>query len=543
MEPRRTSPDNMVGALEDYNLYASDPALRRLVRASAPEADEELAAQGEALGAARTLRLAADANRHAPELRSHAPTGERIDQVDFHPAWHELMALARRHGLANRPFADPRPTAWIVYAASLYLHSQVEAGTMCPTSMTQAAIEVLAREPSLFAMLRERLCSTEHDPRDLPLEAKRSITIGMGMTERQGGSDVRTNRTRAVPQDGGPAWCLRGHKWFFSAPMCDAHLVLAQAAEGPTCFFVPRWRPDGMRNAVHIQRLKDKVGNRSNASAEVEFDEAWALRVGAPGRGIPTLLEMASASRLNCALASAGFLRQAFAQALHYARHRLAFGRALIDQPLMTRVLADLGLEAEAAMRLAMTLAGCFGPGADALAPAMRRILVPVAKFWICKRAVEATGEAMEVFGGNGYVEEAPMGRLFREAPVNSIWEGSGNVMCLDLLRAIGRAPEDALRLLDRYAQVARADARLAAAVEALRAAMRLPAEDQEPDARRIASGWARVAQGCAMIEQATPAAAEAFLASRFDPDWGPVMGIAVGGGDARRLIGTMWEG
>ena len=541
MEPRRAPPDNMVRALEDCNVYTSDPALRRLVRATAPEADAELAAQGEVLGAARTRQLAADANRHPPELRTHAPTGERVDQVVFHPAWHELMALARRHGLANRPCADPRPTAWTTYAASLYLHAQIEAGTLCPTSMTQAAIGVLAQEPALFPGLRERLFSLEHDPRDLPLEAKRSITIGMGMTERQGGSDVRSNRTRAVPAEG-PAWCLRGHKWFFSAPMCDAHLVLAQAAEGPTCFFVPRWRPDGERNAVRIQRLKDKVGNRSNASAEVEFDEAWALRLGASGRGIRTILEMATLSRVNCALASAGLLREAFAQALHYARHRHAFGRALVDQPLMTRVLADLGLEAEAALRLAMQLAGGFGSGPDPLARAMRRILVPVAKFWICKRAVEATGEAMEVFGGNGYVEEQPMGRLFREAPVNSIWEGSGNVMCLDLLRAIRGAPEDALRLLDRYAQVAAgADARLAAAVESLRAALRRPVEEQEPDARRIACGWARVAQACAMIEQATPAAAEAFVASRFDPDWGAVLGLSAGGADARRLVEDMW--
>jgi putative acyl-CoA dehydrogenase len=543
MEPRRPPPDNMVAALEDVNLYASDPALRRRVAAVAPDADAELAAQGAVLGSARTLQLADDANRHPPEQRTHARTGERIDRVDFHPAWHELMGLARRHGLANRPYADPRPSAWTVYAASLYLHSQVEAGTMCPTSMTQASIGVLAREPALFDTLRPRLLSTEHDPRDLPLEAKAAVAIGMGMTERQGGSDVRSNRTRAQPAGGGGgSWRLRGHKWFFSAPMCDAHLVLAQTDAGPTCFFVPRWRPDGARNAVHIQRLKDKVGNRSNASAEVEFDDAWGLRVGAAGRGIPTILERASGSRLNCALASAGFLRQAFAQALHYARHRVAFGRTLIEQPLMARLLADLGLEAEAAMRLVLTLAGCFGPSADPLAPAMRRILVPVAKFWICKRAVEATAEAMEVFGGNGYVEEAPMGRLFREAPVNSIWEGSGNVICLDLLRAIARTPDDALRLLDRYAAIARAEPRLAEAVEALRTAVRRPPEEQEPEARRIAVGWAKLAQACTMLEQAEPAAAEAFVASRFDPGWGAVLGISCGTAEARRLLDGMWR-
>jgi len=531
---------NQVPELKDYNLYTSDPGIRRAVeRAGAAWNEAELERQGAVLGAEATIRHAEDANRHHPELHTHSRVGERIDQVRFHPGWHEMMTIARRSGLANLPFADTRPSAWASYAASLYMHCQIESGSLCPTNMTQACIPVLRKEPDLFAQLGGKLLTQAYDPRDIPIGQKPSINVGMGMTEKQGGSDVRANTTRAVPGRGegrGAEYLITGHKWFFSSPMSDAHLVLANTEAGSSCFFVPRWRPDGSKNPIEIQRLKDKVGNRSNSSSEVEFREAWGIMVGDEGRGIPTILEMATYSRLNCALSSAGFLRQALVQSLHYARHRSAFGK-----PLMVRLLADMALEAEAAMLLAMDLATTFEATGDPARLAWRRILTPASKFWICKRAVEMTGEAMEVFGGNGYVEDGPMGRLFREAPVNSIWEGSGNVMCLDVLRAIGRNPDDYLRVLDQMSAVGAGEPRIQASVAALRAALRLPEDEQQAEARRTTARLVLTAQACLMLQHADAATAGAFLASRFDPEWGAVMGISAGGGDAARILERAW--
>ncbi|MGN6702028.1 MAG: acyl-CoA dehydrogenase family protein [Burkholderiaceae bacterium] len=544
---------NQTPALENDNLYASDPALQRAVRrGGAGWRESELMRQGGLLGAAETRRLAEDANRFPPMLHTHSRTGERIDEVRFHPAWHAMMALAREAGIANLPFTDARPSSssscWTAMAAAQYLHGQVEAGSLCPTVMTQAAIPVLQKEPALFARLAPKLLSMRHDPRDAPIEDKESIAIGMGMTEKQGGSDVRTNATRAEPLSApgrGEAYAIVGHKWFFSAPMCDAHLVLARTDDGLegelSCFFLPRWQPDGTRNAVRIQRLKDKVGNRSNASAEVEFQDAWALMVGEPGRGIPTILEMAAISRLNCAIASAGLMRQALVQALHHARYRVAFGRPLIEQPLMARVLADLALESEAAMLLAMELAAGMG-NADPLAAALRRIVTPAAKFWLCRRAVDVTAEAMEVLGGNGYVEENPMGRLFREAPVNAIWEGSGNVICLDVLRAIGRHPDDWTHLLDRMAETAAGEGRLLAAIGWLRDAAQRSGDAAQAEARRVAQKLALAVQSCLMLEHADSETAAAFIASRFHPDWGPAFGMSAGGADCRRLLRATWQ-
>jgi len=536
---------NQVPELKDYDLYASDPGLRRAVeRAGADWSEAELARQGALLGAEDTIRHAEDANRHHPELHTHSRAGERIDQVRFHPGWHAIMAIARASGLANLPFADTRPSAWTAYAASLYMHSQIESGSLCPTNMTQACIPVLRKEPALFAQLGDKLLARGYDPRDIPLGDKPSINVGMGMTEKQGGSDVRTNTTRALPARGegrGAEYLITGHKWFFSSPMSDAHLVLANTEAGSSCFFVPRWRPDGSKNPVEIQRLKDKVGNRSNSSSEVEFRDAWGIMVGEEGRGIPTILEMATYSRLNCALSSAGFMRQAFVQALHYARHRSAFGRPLARQPLMVRLLADMALEAEAAMLLAMDLATAFEATDDPARLAWRRILTPASKFWVCKRAVELTGEAMEVFGGNGYVEDGPMGRLFRDAPVNSIWEGSGNVMCLDVLRAIGRNPDDYLRVLEQMSAVGAGEPRIEASVAALREALRLPAEEQQAEARRTTTRLVLTAQACLMLRHADAASAQAFLASRFDPEWGAVMGISAGAADAARIVAAAW--
>ncbi|MDM0076648.1 acyl-CoA dehydrogenase family protein [Variovorax sp. J2P1-59] len=539
-------PHNQVPELKDYNVYTSDPVLRRAVeRGGAGWRDAELVRQGAEYGAEATLRAAEDANRHEPELHTHSRTGERIDLVKFHPAWHTMMSIARRNGIANLPFFDERPSAWTAYGASLYMHSQIESGSTCPTTMTKACIPVLRHNAALFGAVEAKLAATEHDERDLPLEQKRSIAVGMGMTERQGGSDVRTNTTRAVPFGQGPwgsEFLITGHKWFFSAPMCDGHLVLAKTDErGSTCFFVPRWRPDGSKNPIHIQRLKDKVGNRSNSSSEVEFKEAWGVLVGEEGRGIPTIIEMATFTRLDCALSSAGFIRQALAQALHYTRNRHAFGKALVDQPVMTELLGDMALESEAATLLAMDLASHFG-STDALDVAWRRLMTPAAKFWNCKRAVALTGEAMEVFGGNGYVEDGPMGRLFREAPVNSIWEGSGNVMSLDVLRAVSRNPDDAHLVLDHLQDVASQDARVLAQVHALRDAIQLPPAELERQARRFTQRLVLTAQACLMLRHASPEASAAFIGSRFDPDWGPVAGISAGTSDPAALLRAAWS-
>jgi putative acyl-CoA dehydrogenase len=539
-------PDNQVPELKDYNLYASDPVLRRAVaRGGAGWCDEELLRQGAEYGAEATLRAAEDANRHEPELHTHSRTGERIDSVSFHPAWHTMMSIARRNGIANLPFFDARPSAWTAYGASLHMHSQIESGSTCPTTMTKACIPVLRLNSALFEAAAPKLGALVHDPRDLPFMQKDSMTVGMGMTEKQGGSDVRSNSSRAVPAGSGPwgqEFLITGHKWFMSAPMCDGHLVLAKTEErGSSCFFMPRWRPDGSKNPIHIQRLKDKVGNRSNSSSEVEFKEAWGVLVGEEGRGIPTIIEMATYTRLDCALSSAGFMRQALAQALHYTRNRHAFGRALVEQPVMTELLADMALESEAATLLAMDLASRFG-SAEPLAAAWRRLVTPAAKFWNCKRAVALTGEAMEVFGGNGYVEDGPMGRLFREAPVNSIWEGSGNVMSLDVLRALARNPQDAELVLDHLQQVASQDARLRHQVAALRDATRLPPPELERQARRFTQRLVLAAQACLMLEHASTEASTAFIASRFDPDWGPVTGITAGSTDPAALLRAAWH-
>ena len=538
---------NQAPELKDYNVYTSDPVLRRAVaRAGAAWHDAELVRQGAEYGVEATLRAAEDANHFEPTLHTHSRTRERIDQVHFHPAWHHMMAMARRNGIANLPFFDERPSAWSAHAASHYMHCQIESGSTCPTTMTKACIPLLRLNPALYGVVAPLLASREHDARDLPLAQKTSMAVGMGMTEKQGGSDVRTNTTRAVPHGQGawgPEFLLTGHKWFFSAPMCDGHLVLARTDErGVTCFFVPRWRPDGSKNAIHIQRLKDKVGNRSNSSSEVEFTDAWGVLIGDEGRGISTIIEMATFTRLDCALSSAGFIRQAFTQALHYSRNRHAFGKALADQPLMTELLADMALESEAATLLAMDLATHFG-STTALDTAWRRVMTPVAKFWNCKRAVGLTGEAMEVFGGNGYVETGPMGRLFREAPVNSIWEGSGNVMCLDVLRAVSRNPVDAHLVLDHLQGVATQDAVVMAQLQKLRDAIQQPPETLEREARRFTQRLALVTQACLMLQHASAEASAAFIGSRFDPDWGPVMGITAGTADPAALLRAAWAG
>ena len=526
---------NQFGELADYDLLATDPALREaLARADAGWAAPMLGDYAARMGDATTYAHAADANRHTPELQAFDSRGRRLDAVQFHPGWHALMAMYRQAGLISLPFDSDQPGRWSAWAAGFYLHGQVEQGTLCPATMTTAAIPLLQREPALWAQLQGKLLSQEYDERDLPVAQKRSMWVGMGMTEKQGGSDVRANTTRAVPVGAGGRggeYLLTGHKWFFSAPMCDAHLVVAQTpSAGPACFYVPRWRPDGSKNALHIQRLKDKLGNRSNSSSEVEFDGAWGILMGEEGRGIPTIIEMATLTRLNCVIGSAAIIRQALVQAIAYTRQREAFGRVLIEQPLMQTVLADMALESEAALAIAMRLALAYEREASGQSTpverAYKRILTPAAKFWVCKRAVELTGEAMEVFGGNGYVEEGVMARLFREAPVNSIWEGSGNVMCLDVLRALAREPEAAAALLADLAPAAQGEPRLATALVTLGRDLATPGALNEAGARAVAQRLVLLVQACLLQQQAPAFVADAFFATRFaEPHWGRVVG------------------
>lgn len=524
---------NQVPDLAGYNLFDTDPGLRlALDRLGASWHADALSTYGSRLGDAEVQGWAADANRLTPELHTHSRTGERIDQIQFHPAWHHLLALLRSQQLQALPFAQPRAGAWAARTAGYFLQAQVESGSLCPTTMTFASIPVMSKEPALFRDLEPRLYATGHDARDLPWRDKTAVMIGMGMTEKQGGSDVRANTTVAVPMRGegrGAEYALTGHKWFFSAPMCDAHLVVARmgAEDGPlSCFFVPRFRDDGSKNPILIQRLKDKLGNRSNSSSEVEFRGATGILIGEEGRGIPTIIEMATNTRLDCVIGSAALLRAGLVQALHHARHRMAFGRLLADQPLMRNVLADLALESEAATQMMMALARAFEHADDDPgAAAWKRVMTPAAKFWICKRALEATGEAMEVWGGNGYVEEGPMARLYREAPVNSIWEGSGNIMCLDVLRALQRNPDDGVRILQDLATLSNGHAAVRAELASLQAMLRGPADTLEASARRFAQGLVLTAQAALMIAHGHSESAEQFVASRLGRQHGRVFG------------------
>jgi putative acyl-CoA dehydrogenase len=550
---------NVVSELKDYNLYDTDVVLQEAVRREgAGWREAALHAHGQALGREATLRDADLANRHPPELQAFDRVGRRTDFIEFHEAWHRLMAMYREQGLISLCYADTREGRWAAQAAGMYLHGQIEAGSQCPATMTTACIPVLQQEGALFERIGPKLLSNAYDASDRPWSEKASVYIGMGMTEKQGGSDVRTNSSRAVPHGApgrGQTYAIVGHKWFFSAPMCDAHLVLARAmdsggaaADDPgqlSCFFVPRWRADGRKNAVHVQRLKDKLGNRSNSSSEVEFHDAEGILVGPVGKGIRTIIEMATVTRLHCVIGSAGQIRQALVQALHYARERTAFGKRLAEQPLMRSVLADMALESEAAAWLMMRLNTAFervaGAAADPLERAWQRIVTPAAKFWVCKRGIELVAEAMEVFGGNGYVDTGPMARLYRDIPVNSIWEGSGNVMCLDVLRAIGHDPQGAQLLLEDLQRRSGGDARIAPQLQALAADLRLPPEAQEAHARRFTARLAQVVQAVLMLQFAPPAVADAFIATRLDAQWGRVFGMLPAGVDVAAVLRRAW--
>ncbi|MFZ6755856.1 isovaleryl-CoA dehydrogenase [Undibacterium sp. Ji50W] len=518
---------NQVPDLQDYNIFSSDAVL--MTSSSHYHADwhqSALREAGQELGSREVLELGALANTHLPELHTHDRHGKRIDRVDFHPSWHQLLGLLRKQGLHASPWRTPRPGAHVARAAGYFMQAQVESGSLCPTTMTFASIPVLQNEARLFASLKDKLYSNEHDARDLPIADKTSMLIGMGMTEKQGGSDVRTNTTTAIATGAGGRgadYVITGHKWFFSAPMCDAHLVLATTEAGLSCFFVPRWRPDGSKNAVIVQRLKDKLGNKSNSSSEVEFQDAYGILVGNEGRGIPTIIEMANLTRLDCVIGSAALMRQALVQAIHHARHRHAFGKKLLEQALMRNVLADMVMESEAATRLMLHLAATLDNADDPLQRAWRRIVTPAAKFWVCKRTLEFTGECMEVWGGNGYVESGPMARLYREAPVNSIWEGSGNVMCLDVLRAMERDPVGMQLLLQQWAGSQSQEVRQM--VQQLQTDLQLPAEQKEMSARRIAQQLVLTAQAFLMCEHAQSDSACAFVRSRLDGANGRIYG------------------
>jgi putative acyl-CoA dehydrogenase len=537
---------NQTPPLGAYNRYAKDVALQSAVqRAGAADWDAELRAAGAEIGSAVNLEDARLANRQPPILQAFNVRGEHVDALEFHPAWHALMRGIVARGYHASPWEPgARPGAHAARAAGYLMQAQIECGTLCPTTMTYGAIAAMRRDRWLGAEWLPRLLTRDYDPRDLPFAQKRGGLIGMGMTEKQGGSDVRANTTRALRTADG-TYRLTGHKWFFSAPQCDAHLVLAQSDRGLSCFFLPRRLPDGTRNALCLRRLKDKLGNRSNASAEVEFTNAWAYLLGEEGRGIATILEMGTYTRLDCAIGSAGMMREAVVSALHHAQHRRAFGARLLDQPLMRSVLADLVLESEAATALVLRLARSYD-SATASEIALRRALTSAAKFWICKRGCELAAEAMEVLGGNGYTEELGLARLLREMPVNSIWEGSGNIMCLDALRAFAKSAATHDAVLGELLPMRGRQRDFDAAFERfarLAGAAALP----EAHARHYTQLFVTLIQAGELLRAATDAAstavAEGYCATRLAADaaWGAVFGAGTALLDTDRILARAW--
>ena len=534
---------NQPPPLADYNVFEADAALSEAVRREGAEwAVERIAAVGELAGSERVQELGRLANEHPPRLRTHDRFGHRVNQVEFHPAWHELMTISVGHELHCSPWKDPQPGAHVARGAAFICLSQAEAGIGCPTSMTYSVIPALRTQPELAAEWEPRFLSAEYDPADAPAEGKAGALAGMGMTEKQGGSDVRANTTEARPANGGgpgAEYLLTGHKWFMSAPQCDAFLVLAQAEGGISCFLFPRWTPDGERNRFRLQRLKDKLGNRSNASSEIEFDGASAWLVGEEGDGVRTIIEMVNHTRLDCVLGGAAGMRAATAQALHHAAHRSAFGRLLADQPLMRNVLADLCVESEAATVAAMRLARAFdeATAGDEEAASLKRIANGVLKYWVCKRAPAHAAEALECLGGNGYVEESGMPRVFRESPLNSIWEGSGNVQCLDVLRAMVKSPGSLDAFFAEVEEGAAAEPRLAAFARALREEVPGDVETLELRARRLVERMALALQASLLVRHGHPAVADAFCASRLDGEWGRAFGTLPPGTDFEAII------
>ncbi|MFG3027245.1 acyl-CoA dehydrogenase family protein [Streptomyces sp. NPDC048253] len=521
---------NQPPPLTGYDVYGADQALvaaveRHLDPELLDEAHGELSALGRAAGSEQLHEWAVQANEYPPKLCTHDRYGHRIDEVDFHPAWHRLLGKGVGAHLTD---AWVRPGGHVRRAAGFLVWTQVEAGNGCPLSMTHAAVPALRADPELAAEWEPRLTSTIYDRELRPARLKAGALFGMGMTEKQGGSDVRANATVATPLAEDGTYELTGHKWFCSAPMSDGFLVLAQAAPfrgegGLTCFLVPRVLEDGTRNVFRLQRLKDKLGNRSNASAEVEFDGTWARRVGEEGRGLRTIIDMVAATRLDCVLGSAGLMRQAVAQAIHHCTHREVFGGKLVDKPLMRNVLADLALESEAATVLALRLAAAYDDGGEQ-ERALLRIAVPAAKYWVTKRCAPVAVEASECLGGNGYVEESGMPRLVRESPLNSVWEGAGNIQALDVLRALQREPQALNAYLQEVGQARGADHRLDKVIKGLLTEL-ADLDGVEGRARRLAERFALVLQGALLVRFAPPEVADAFCASRLGGDGGAAFG------------------
>ncbi|MFF5126334.1 acyl-CoA dehydrogenase family protein [Streptomyces syringium] len=520
---------------------ADDPALLEALRRDGGGWGEaEVRELGARAGAEETQEQSRLAEAHPPVLRTHDRFGHRVDEVEFHPAWHALMTAAVESGQHAAPWAQARPGAHLVRAAKFYVWAQAEPGHGCPISMTYAAVPALRAQPELAALYEPLLASRRYDYGLRPPLGKQGLIAGMSMTEKQGGSDVRANTTTAVPAGDG-SYVITGHKWFTSAPMSDVFLVLAQTPEGLTCFLMPRVLPDGTRNAMRLQRLKDKLGNRSNASAEIEYERAVAWPVGELGRGVRTIVEMVNMTRLDCVIGSAAGMRAGLRQALHHTAHRRAFGAELIDQPLMRNVLADLAVESEAATLLAMRLAAALdaAEAGDAAEAALRRLALAAGKYWVCKRGSAHAAEALECLGGNGYVEESGMPRLYREAPLLSIWEGSGNVAALDVLRALAKEPAGQAAYFAEVDAAAGADARLDAAAARLRG---LLGELSDPHraqllARRVAEQLTLVLQGSLLVRHSTPAVADAFCASRLGGEWGHAFGTLPTGTDLGPII------
>ena len=530
---------NQPPPLGDYNTYESDPALREaLHREGAAWAEAAISDLAGVTGSERARELGHIANRHAPELVTHDRFGRRIDEVVFHPAYHELMAIGISHRVPSIAWTETRHGGHVAHAAMQYILTQAEAGVCCPMAMAYAAIPTLRHHRELAAEWEPRLLSTQYDPRCVPAAEKAGVTIGMAMTEKQGGSDVRANTTLAEPDGGAPdAFVLTGHKWFCSAPMSDAFFTLAQTANGLSCFFVPRWRPDGTRNAFHIQRLKDKLGNRSNASAEIEYCDTHAILVGEEGRGVATIIEMVQLTRLDATAAPAGMMRQAVVMAVHHTSHRTAFQKLLSQQPMMRHVLADLVLESEAATALAMRAARAVDEAPrNEQARLLARTVVAAAKYWINKRLPNLVYEAMECHGGAGYVEDSHLPRLYREAPLNSIWEGSGNIICLDVLRALQREPGTADAFFAEAETARGADLRLDQALDRLRDRL-APDRTAEETARRLVEDMAVTLQGSLLVRHAPAEVADAFCASRLAGDWGRTHGTLAAGTASDAII------
>ncbi|POY39401.1 isovaleryl-CoA dehydrogenase [Solitalea longa] len=530
---------NQSTPLVNYNLYTSNRVLREcMARMDTEWAEKSLKEFGGKLGAEEIIRSGFLANQYPPILRTHDRFGERINEVDFHPSWHQLLQLAMENRLHNLPWSSVKKGAHSVRAAMMMMASEIEFGHLCPISMTFSVFPVLKKHaPQFLDQWSQLILSNQYDQRFIPADEKNGVLCGMAMTEKQGGSDVRANTSIAKALNENTEFLLTGHKWFCSAPMVDAFLVLAQAPKGLSCFFMPRYLPDGTLNNFHIQRLKDKLGNRSNASGEIEFYNAWALLIGEEGRGIPTIIEMVNHTRLDCTIGSTGLMHQATVQAIHHCLHRSAFGKRLIDQPLMQNVLADLTLETEAAMQLTMRLAAAFD---NAEEQALQRIITPIAKFWICKRTPPLIYEALECFGGAGFIEDSIMPRLYREAPLNSVWEGSGNVICLDVKRAMQNQPAAVESIINELNLAKGINSSFDTHLIAFSKIISASLTDNEAESRILVEKMALLLQAALLLRFSPAFMAEAFIDSRLNNSKS-LFGTLSSQHNFQWIIGRMW--